>query len=376
MIIYRAIFCFVFFLCGCEEAPKTQVPAFPVRIADVQQRDVPITIETIGNVYSLQTVLIRPQVGGIVTKAYVKQGQYVKKGDPLYQIDPRPYQAALDKAQATLIKDKAQLEYNKITVDRYKKLAEQDFVSKLNYELYQTNVETALGQVQSDEADIATAQLNLEWCTPTSPVDGKISQYQIDPGNLVTANDPNALTDIRQITPADVRFNISQQHFVQVQKAAAEGTLKFTVKLPQLPKQPREGEIYFIDNHIDTTTGTILLRGLVPNEDEFLWPGEFIRVSLQLRIQPKALLVPEAAIFMGQQGPYLYVYDPETSTVDYRNITKGERVDSLIVVEKGVKAGEKVVIAGQINLKPKAKVYLVKPPPKSLETPLSEEVHP
>lgn len=363
------------FLTGCKELPKSETPLLPVKIGDVEQRDVPIVIEAIGNVYSLQTVLIRPQVGGIIKEAYVKQGQYVKKGDPLYLIDPRPYQAALDRAKANLIKNKALLEYAKIAVNRYTKLAEQDFVSKLNYEQYQTNVQTAEGQVLSDEADVATAELNVEWCTPTSPIDGKISQYNIDPGNLVTANDANALTNIRQITPADIRFSISQNYFVQVQKSAAEGTLKFSVVLPQQPKQPREGSLYFIDNHVDTTTGTILLRGTAPNDDEFLWPGEFVQVLLQLRVKSNALLAPEDAVHVGQNGPFVYVYQPETSTVDYRLITKGEKINGFVVIEKGVKPGEKVVTAGQINLKPGSKVSVVKIT-ASEEIPLSDQARP
>jgi len=374
--IHRTLLCIGLLLSSCQETPKSEPTPLPVKIADVEQRDVPISIEAIGNVYSLQTVLIRPQVGGVIKEAYIKQGQYVKKGDPLYLIDPRPYQAALDRAKAVLIKDKALLEYAKVAVERYTKLAQQDFVSKLNYQQYETNVQTAEGQVLSDQADVVTAELNLEWCTPTSPIDGKISEYNIDPGNLVTANDANALTNVRQITPADVRFSISQNYFVQVQKAAAEGTLKFSVILPQQPKQPREGQIYFIDNHVDTTTGTILLRGTAPNDDEFLWPGEFVQVRLQLRVRPNALLAPEDAVHVGQNGPFIYVYQPETGTVDYRLVTKGEKIDRFIVIEKGINAGEKVVTAGQINLRPGSKVSIIKTPAETKDVPLSEQVHP
>lgn len=337
---------------------KKQVRTFPVIVGDVIVRDVPIYVETIGNVYSLQTVEVRPQVGGIIQEAYVKQGQYVKKGDPLYKIDPRPYEANLEKAKAALIKDLAALNLAEITVQRYASLVSKEYVSKLNYEQYQANVETGKGQVLSDQADISLAELNLEWTTPRSPIDGKISQFNIDPGNLVIVNDPNALTNIRQITPADVRFGITQKDFIEVQKSILSGLLKFEVILPQEISKPREGKIYFIDNHIDLSTGTILLRGTVPNEDEFLWPGEFVRIRLQLRVHPNALLVPEEAVQIGREGPFVYVYQPDTSTVEYRKVVKGENIDHLQMILEGVKAGEKVVTKGQVNLRQGAQVEL------------------
>lgn len=353
--------CLVFlFLGACSsQEKKKQEKIVSVMIEKAIEKDVPIYLEKIGNVYSLRTVQIRPQVSGIVTEAYVKQGQYVKVGDPLYQIDPRPYQAALDKAKAALLKDTASLNIAEIVVERNKNLVEKDFVSKLNFDTYKSNVNSAEGQVQSDQADIDVAQINLEWTMPTSPIDGKISQYNIDPGNLVVANDVNALTDIRQITPADIRFNITQADFIGVQKAMRDKTLKFEVILPQEKDQPREGTIYFVDNHVDPTTGTILLKGTVPNEDEFLWPGEFIRVRLQLRMHPKAVLVPELALAMGQDGPYVYVYHPDTSTVEYRKVVKGITTNGMVLIESGVNADEEVVIKGQINLLPGSKVKVI-----------------
>lgn len=352
--------CAVFLFVSCSsEGQKKPERVVPVTIGAAIQKDVPIYLEKIGNVYSLQTVQIRPQVGGIITEAYVKQGQYVKKGDPLYQIDPRPYQAALDKAQAALIKDTASLDIANIVVERNKSLVEKDFVSKLNFDTYNSNVESAKGQVLSDQADVEVAQINLEWAMPISPIDGKISQYNIDPGNLVVANDASALTDIRQITPADIRFNITQNDFIGIQKALRDKTLKFEVILPQEKDQPREGTIYFVDNHVDPTTGTILLRGTVPNEDEFLWPGEFIRVRLRLRMHSNAVLVPELAVSIGQEGPYVYVFHPDTSTVEYRKVVKGITTEGLVLIESGVNAGEEVVVKGQLNLLPGSKVKVI-----------------
>lgn len=351
---------FLLILWSCKTTEhKVEERTFPVTIAEVQQRDVPMYIESIGNVYSLQIVQIRPQVGGIVVNAFVEQGQYVKKGDPLYQIDPRPFKDNLDVSKATLAKDTASLKFAQIRVERYSDLVKKDYFSKLNFDQYTTEVDAAKGQVSIDEANIALAELNLEWTTVTSPIDGKISQFNIDPGNLVAANDPTALTDVRQITPADIRFNITQKDFVAVQKAKEEGSLKFEVILPQKVDQPRTGQIYFIDNHLDLSTGTILIKGAVDNQDEQFWPGEFVRVRLNLGTYSNALLVPEEAIQEGQTGPFVYAYIPETGRVDYRQVVKGERVGQQVVIKKGVKPSEKVVTKGQVNLRPGSKVSLI-----------------
>lgn len=346
------------FLAACSKNKPKQERVYPIAVAEVSQQDVPIYIKVIGNVYSLRIVEIRPQVGGVLEEAYVAEGQYVKKGDPLYKIDPRQYQAAVDKAKATLLKDQATLNFSEKQVERNKELTEQDYVSKLTYEQYLSQMAFNKAVILSDQADLDFANLQLEWCVPTSPITGKISAYNIDPGNLVTANDPNALTTIRQMTPADIHFNITQKEFTRVQEALKRGRLKFEAILPQDPLHPREGSIYFVDNHIDLTTGTILLKGTVDNEDEKFWPGEFVNVWLHLKTEEHALLVPEEAVNIGHDGSYVYIYVPESSTAEYRLVTRGEKVDHQIVIEKGVKLGEKVIIRGQHNLLPGAKVYI------------------
>lgn len=347
---------------------KPPEPKYPIAISDVIQKDVPIFIDAIGNVGSLQTVTVRPQVGGIIQEAYVKQGQYVKKGDPIFKIDPRPYQAALDKAKAALIKDEANLEFTQIRLKRNADLLKQDYIAKLTYDQYISDADSAQGQVLSDYADIELAQIYLDWCTPVSPIDGKISQYAIDPGNLVIANDPNSFTDIRQITPSDIHFNIAQKDFVDFQKARKEGTDKIQVFLPHDSQNGRDGTIYFVDNHVDLSSGTILLKGSVPNEDELFWPGEYVKVRVIFRVQPKALLVPEEALQTGQEGPYLYIYNSENSTAEYRPVVKGEHIDRLFLIEKGVNAGEKVITKGQINLRPGVKVYIPEEQPTNAKS--------
>lgn len=354
-------FLFLLSLSGCKTSDhKNEEHSYPITFAEAQQRDVPIFIESIGNVFSLLTVELRPQVGGIITEAFVQQGKYVKKGDPLYQIDPRPYKDQFEVSKATLAKDKAALKFAEIRVERYSDLVKKDYFSKLNFDQYTTEVDSAKAQVSIDEASMALAELNLEWSTITSPIDGKIGQFNIDPGNLVVVNDPTALAVIRQITPAGIRFNITQKDFVAVQQVKANGTLTFEAILPQKVNEPRKGEIYFIDNQLSLSTGTILIKGTVDNEDELFWPGEFIRVRLNLGMHPNAILVPEESIQVGQDGSYVYIYLPETGRVEYRQIVKGEKIEGMVVVEKGVKPSEKVVTKGQVNLRPGSKVFIAK----------------
>jgi multidrug efflux system membrane fusion protein len=346
-------------LCSCSSPPPAKHDKkFPVAITEVTAQDVVIFIEAIGNVYSPQTVQVRPQVGGIIKEAYVKQGQYVKKGDPLYLIDPRPYQANLDLALAALKKDQAQLKFDVTRVNRYTELVKKDFFAKINFEQFLANVEIDEALIKGDKANIALAELNLEWCKPTSPIDGKLSQYLIYPGNLVIVDDPNALTDIRVISPIDIQFTINQNDFVTVQQSMRKGDLRFTASLPQDPKNPREGIVYFVDNHIDLSTGTILLKGSIDNEDEFFWPGEFARVRLETSVRPNAIVVAEEAIAAGQTGPYVYVYHSETSSVEYRPVVTGERIGKLVLIEEGLTAGEKVIAKGQLNLRPGSKVFI------------------
>lgn len=344
---------------GCQTQPNKPEPTYPVEIGTAIARDTPIFVNAVGNVFSLYTVQVRPQVSGEVLEAYVKQGGYVRKGQKLYKIDPRPYQAALDEAKAALLRDQASLEFAEIRLVRYADLVKRDYFAKVNYEQFVTEAESLKGQVLSDVAAVELAKINLDWCTPLSPITGRLSQYNIDPGNVVTAYDPNFLIDIRQINPADIRFAINQKDFVRVQEAIKDGQLKFNVALPQKPDEQREGKIYFIDNHIDLTTGTILIKGTVPNKDEFFWPGEFVRVRLQLKVIPNAVLIPEEAVQFGQEGSYVYIFHPETSEVEYRKVTKGETIDRFTLIEEGVSADEKVVLKGQLNLLPGVKVTVV-----------------
>jgi multidrug efflux system membrane fusion protein len=354
---YLAFF-IIFCLFGCsEKKEKKEERIFFVELADVQVRDVPIIIEAIGNIFANQVSEIYPQVTGVVTNTLVYEGAYVKKDDVIYQIDPSQYQYALDKAKGQFIKDQAALDIAKFTVDSYSALVEKDFVAKLNFEQFKSNLEQAKGQIMIDKANIETAELNLAWTEIKAPFDGKISQFNIDVGNLVVANSTtNPLTTIRTLTPADVQFYLNQKDFLRLQEALNEKNLTFEVSLPQKPSYKREGYIYFIDNALSLTTGTVLVKGYVENSDDFFWPGEFINVRLKLKTDPNAIVIPQEAIKMNEKGPYVFVFDETTSKVYIRSIIKGETLDSMTVVKKGLAGGEKVVLKGQLNLKDGLKV--------------------
>lgn len=337
---------------------KSVPPVYPVNIAEVKQGDAISYIEAIGNVTTRYFVQIRPQVTGILMEYYVKQGDHVKKNQPLLLIDPRPYEYALKSAEGNLNKDKATLKFADEQVKRNKTLVTQAYVSQLNYEQYLSQVDTTKGQILSDEAAISSASLNLEWTKPTSPIDGRVSQQYINPGNLVSAGQPGVLIDVREVDPAEISFNISQNDYVKVTQIKTR-PLKFLAYLPQKPNELREGNIYFMDNHIDMATGTILFKGTIPNKDEYFLPGEFVRVKLIQDTYKNALLVPEQAVKVGQHGNYLYVYLPESSTVEYRDVVIGPKADGFIAIEKGITSGEKVVTQGQNNLLPGSKVKVV-----------------
>ena len=329
----------------------TKRPAPVVTIASVEQRDVPIYIDTIGQAIPPVTVNIRPQVYGKLIGVYAQQGAIVEVGDLLYTVDPRPYEAVLDEAKSQLIHDLALLDIADKTVDRFQKVVEGDFISILTFEQYQANAAAARAQVGIDIASIEAAQINVDYCQVLAPVSGKISYYNVDVGNIVAVDDPTALTVIRPFSPVDILFSLSQQHFELIRKVQGdEGFWPFIATLPERPDDPIEGTTFFLDNQIDQSTGTILLKGRFPNMGRELWPGEFMKVKVLHRLAPDALVVPPGAVLMGKDGAYLYAVDKDNKATAH-NITVLMRSDDFIAFESSeVKKGETVVVDGQINI--------------------------
>jgi multidrug efflux system membrane fusion protein len=322
-----------------------------VQTAKVTQKDTPIWLETVGNVLANLNVSVTPQVGGQVESVYVKEGQHVKAGDLLYVIDPRPYEALVAQAQGTLIADQANLAYQKKLYERNSQLVKDDYISKINLEQIESAVLQAQGAVEKDEGALAQAKINLDWCYIRSPIDGKISYYNIDVGNIVSANDTNALTVIRQISPIQVQFTYTQREFEEIQRHFGTAkSFEFEVALLENEELTIPGDVYFFDNNINTNTGTILLKGRVPNLDEKLWPGEFVRVGMLLKTQPNAVLIPIEAIDRTQEGYFTFVVN-QNSVAELRKLDLGRQVAEFYIVNCGVKPDEQVITIGQLNVR-------------------------
>lgn len=346
-------------LASCEKKTAPEKPPAPVVVGEVVQKDVPIFIETMGNAYALATVDIRPQVSGELLEAHIGQGAIVKEGELLYTIDPAPYQAQLDKARAELERNQAELALARDTLRRNEPLLQDEFISQLTFEQYGTNVKSLEAQMAANIADIAEAEINLGYCYITSPINGKLSQYMIDAGNIVNPQEQQAISTIRQLSPIEVRFTVPQRDFQKVKKAQLSGNVEMQATLPD-ESEPIIGDLHFIDNQIDTNTGTILLKGLIANKDYRLWPGEFVYVKLLLTVAKDALVVPQASVQVGPKGYYLFVINDD-NTAEKRDVTVVERMKDEYVLGSGVKAGEKVVVDGQILLDPGTKVVITEP---------------
>lgn len=350
----------ILILASCQSQPQGNPfgeKAQPVHVAEVKAQDVPLYIEVMGRIDSPLTVELRAQVTGKLKEMHVAQGQEVKAGDLLFTIDPAPYQASVDSAKATLKKDEAALAFAKTKLERYQPLAKQEYVSQLHYDQFHNDVDTLASQALCAQAALDLAEIDLGYCTITAPMDGKIGEARVDPGNLVGPQDPTPLTELRQLDPIQVRFALTQNDFQAIKVTHRD--MDLAIEVIEQNGNKRMGQVYFIDNHLDTSTGTLLCKGILTNEDRALWPGEYVRVRLMTKTLPQALLVPIAAVQLGQSGPYVYIVKPDMS-VDMRLVTVEARQDGQVVISSGLQAGESAVIDGQLNLRPGSKVSVSK----------------
>ncbi len=365
------------------------MPPTPVTVAAAQARDIPIQIRQIGSVEPVAVIAVKAQISGELKQVFFKEGQEVKKGDQLFEIDPRPYQQALDQAQAALQKDialVAQAEANlardqaqaanaKQQAKRYAGLAADGVISKDQNDTYQTAAQVsdesvradqaALGSAKasevSDNAAIETAKLNLAYCYIQSPINGRAGSLLIPAGNLIKANDTTALVNINQLQPVYVTFSAPEQLLPEIRRYNAGHALTVTgtgVADGSNKGVTATGELTFIDNTVDSTTGTIKLKATFPNSDHALWPGQFITVVMTLRTIDHATVVPSEAIQSGQKGQFAFVVKPD-QTVETRLVTVGQTIDNQIVVETGISPGETVVTDGQLRLFPGAHIRVV-----------------
>lgn len=332
---------------GCSGKRVGGQPRVPVTIAHAEQRAVPFEILATGSVEALQTVTVQSQVTGVLLRVAFHEGDEVAAGQLLFQVDPRPFAAALEQAQAMLARDAAQAQSAVLDAQRYADLVKQDYVTKSDYDAKQAAAQALTAAVRADSAAVANARLNLEWASIRSPIPGKTGRLLMREGNLVRANS-DALVVINQTHPILVRFAVPQQYLAEIQRYR-------TNRLPVMASPGKadtvfsSGVLSFVDNAVDTTTGTVLLKGEFANRENALWPGEFVNVRLQLYIQQNALVIPAQAVMTGQQGTYVFVID-QASTAHSQPVSVARTAGPYAVIADGVHAGDAVVTDGQLRL--------------------------
>jgi multidrug efflux system membrane fusion protein len=350
-------------LAGCEKkAPVSfERPPAPVTVAAAVTQDVPHYIDAIGKFVAREVVSIQPQVSGRITQIHFTDGVEVKVGQVLFTVDPRPYQAQVNVAEANLGQAKAALELAKINFDRVASVTDQRAVSRQDYDAKKNAVEVAEAQVKQNQAALESARLNLDYCTIRSPINGRTGQRLVDLGNVVTANSGSLLV-IQRLDPIYADFTITESDLTIVQRNMAEGSLKVEVRLPDEPgtPRPRDGKLTFLDNSVQDGTGTIKLRATIANQDRRFWPGRFANVRLILGMQQNAVLIPAEAPQMSAKGSFVYVVKQD-STAELRPVSVGQRQGELVVVSKGINSGERVVTNGQLGVTPGGKVRITEP---------------
>ena len=341
--------------------PKT-VPAVPVTIGSVAVQDVPLRLHAIGNVEPYTSVAVKARVDGQIVAVKFKEGDEVRQGAVLFEIDRRPFDAQLKQAQANLAKDKALFDHAAEQQKRYKDLLERKFISPDGYEQVRTNAETARAQVGADEAAIESVRLQLDYSTIRSPVTAYAGKIQIQQGNLVKANDTTPLVVLNQVVPVYATFAVPEQNLADVRKYQADGELRVQAAVVDSGKQAVDGKLSFIDNTTDISTGTIRLKAEFANADKALWPGQFVDVVLTLTEQKGLVVAPAAALQNGPNGQYVFVVKPD-ETVELRDVKVARTEGGDAVIGSGLRAGEKVVTAGQLRLAPGIKVRADAPKP-------------
>ena len=336
-------------------AAQTPGQAIPVTAGTVAVEDVPVFLHGIGTVQAYNTVAIKSRVDGQIVKINFKEGEEVKVGDPLFQIDPRPYQAALETAQAAKEKDEAQLAGAQLDLERYQKLLGPGWQTKQSYDQQKATVEQFQAAIKGDAAQIANAKLNLGYADIRSPIDGRLGAKLVDVGNLVHANDNTPLVMIAELKPIFVSFTLPQETLDDIQENHKKAALVVRASSGDGKKELAQGKLTLIDNMIDQATGTIHLKARFDNDDERLWPGEFVNLRLILSTHKGVATVPQQTVQVGPNGYYAYVIKPD-NTVERRAVEVASMQDGLAVISKGLTPGEKVVVDGQYRLTEGARV--------------------
>lgn len=356
-----------YFLIGTLMPAKARVataPVIPVSADTVGQQDMPVYVHGIGTVQAFKTVTIKTRVDGQIMKVTFEEGQEVKAGEPLFQIDPRPFQAALDQAQAAQQRDQAQLSGAQLDLDRYSKLIGSGFQSRQSVDQQQATVDALKGSIAADQAAIDTAKLNLAYADIHAPIDGRTGQRLVDPGNLVQASQNTSLVTITQVKPIFVNFTVPQDKADEIRRNQAAGALSVIAYASDDSTVLGQGKVSLIDNQIDAATGTLRLKAQFDNADERLWPGEFVNARLVLANRAASTTVAQRAVMQGAAGYFVYVVKPD-STVTRRTVEVADMQEGIAVIKSGLQPGERIVIDGQYRLIDGSHVKVDAPKPQA-----------
>ena len=340
--------------------------AAPVTVAPATRQDVPVFFDGLGAVQAFSIVQIKSQVSGTLVALPAHEGQEVRKGDVIAEIDPRPYQATLDQAMAQRQEDQAQLQGAQLDLKRYQSLAKSSFAPVQQVDDQQATVSRQVAAIAADSAAIETAQLNLGYCVIRAPIDGRVSLYQVDVGNLIEVASQTGIVSITQDKPIAVVFTLPERQLAKVQDARARGTVPVQVMSGNGQQQLAQGVLLTPNNTIDTTTGTISLKAAFDNKDDHLWPGQFVNARVRVDTLPDAVTIPELAVEHGPTGLFVYVVKPD-QTVAVQPVSVGYQLDGRSVVTNGLGGGETVVVTGQALLSPGARVKATKAGPETAD---------
>jgi multidrug efflux system membrane fusion protein len=349
---------FIALVPACSKKPVDPArPPVSVAAASAVQKTVPVQIRAIGNVEAYSTISVKSQIEGVLTRVHFREGQDVNRGDLLFTIDPRPYEAALKQAEANLAKDTAQLEYARGEARRYAELARKGYVAQEQYDQVRTNAATIEATVNADKALVENARLQLKYCFIHSPITGKTGSLMSNQGNLIKANADTAMVVVNQIQPIYVTYSVPEQYLSEIKKFMSARKVKVQAFVAKGEVHPEEGVLSFVDNTVDVPTGTIKLKATFANKQKRLWPGQFLDVVMTLTTQPNAIVVPSEAVQTGQQGQFVFLIKKDL-TVESRPVIISRILNDESVVEKGLGVGDVVVTDGQLRLVPGAKVEI------------------
>lgn len=337
--------------------PPPDRPPAAVVVASAVERDVPVYVDEIGRTAAREVVTVRPQVSGPITAIHFSDGADVRRGDLLFTIDPRPYRAQLEAAEAALAQNEASVRLARTELARAERLVRSEATTQQDYDARRSAVAVGEAQVRASRAAVATARLNVEYCSIRSPIDGRTGQRQVDLGNVVSAgNGATPLLVIQRLDPVYADFTVTESDLSPIQRAMAEARLAARVRLPDEPEDGgREGALTFVDNAVQAGTGTVRLRATLANGDRHFWPGRFVKVRLVLGTRRNAVLVPATAPQVSAKGPFVYVVKKD-STAELRPVRLGQRQAELVAVAEGLAAGEQVITGGHLAVTPGGKV--------------------